>query len=88
MDLQQFINATERIKKMHEETGFAIALLLGALKGTQTKKNTGNTNSKQMPAVLMEGDTVKRYKNKTIKKRPDGRWWTRYYGKDGKQHSI
>lgn len=91
MDLQQFINATERIKKMHEEIGFAIALLLGALKGTQVKQQSSTTQqpySKQMPAVLPEGATVRRYKNKTIKKRPDGRWWTRYYDKNGKQHSV
>lgn len=31
---------------------------------------------------------MKRYKGKTIRRRPDGRWWTRYYDKQGKQHSV
>lgn len=42
---------------------------------------------KQMSAVLPQGEDVRRYKGKTIKKRPDGRYWTRYY-KDGIQHSV
>lgn len=29
-----------------------------------------------------------KFKGKTIKKRTDGRWWTRYYDKEKKQHSI
>ena len=31
---------------------------------------------------------MKKYKGKTIKKRPDGRYWARYYDKEGKQRSV
>ncbi|MBR1955003.1 MAG: site-specific integrase [Clostridia bacterium] len=45
------------------------------------------STSKQVSAVLPQGEEVRRYKNKTIKKRPDGRYWARYY-KDGKQCCV
>lgn len=44
--------------------------------------------SKQVSAVLPQEDEMLKYKGKTIKKRTDGRWWTRYYDKQGKQHSV
>ena len=43
--------------------------------------------SKQMPAVLLKEQPLK-FKGKTIQRRTDGRWWTRYYDKDKKQHSV
>ena len=46
-----------------------------------------NPAPKQMSAALPVEETVRKYKGKTIKKRPDGRYWTRYY-KDGVQHSV
>lgn len=30
----------------------------------------------------------KKYQGKTIKQRPDGQWWTRYYDNNGKQRSV
>lgn len=51
-----------------------------------------SNNKAQQPkasAVLPEQeDEMIKYKNKTIKKRADNRWWTRYYDKEGKQHSV
>lgn len=46
----------------------------------------GNS-SKQVPAVT-PGDEVRTYKGKSIKRRADGRYWTRYYDKQGKQRSV
>ena len=44
---------------------------------------------KQVSAVLpKENEEVKKYKGKTIKKRPDGRYWARFYDKEGKQRSV
>ena len=45
------------------------------------------SSSKQVSAVLPQGEEMRKYKNKTIKRRADGRYWARYY-KDGKQHSV
>lgn len=48
-----------------------------------------NSKSNQVPAVMPTGDEeVRKYKGKTIKRRADGRYWTRYYDKQGKQHSV
>lgn len=44
--------------------------------------------SEQMPAVLPKEEEMRKYKGKTIKKRADGRYWTRYYDNSGKQHSV
>lgn len=61
-----------------------ISLVLASLWGYMS--DTPST-SKQVSAVLPQGEEVRRYKNKTIKKRPDGRYWARYY-KDGKQCCV
>jgi len=44
--------------------------------------------SKQVPAVMSQEGEMRKYKGKTIKRRADGRYWTRYYDKQGKQHSV
>ena len=45
--------------------------------------------SKQVSDVLpKETEELKQYKGKTIRKRPDGRYWVRFYDKYGKQRSI
>lgn len=49
---------------------------------------TSYSVSKQMSAVLPQEDEVRKYKGKSIKKRADGRFWARYYDKQGKQHSV
>lgn len=47
------------------------------------------TVSKEVSAVLpTTEDEMLRYKGKSIKKRADGRYWARYYDKQGKQHSV
>lgn len=51
------------------------------------KRPTAPT-SEQMPAVLSKEEEMRKYKGKTIKKRADGRYWTRYYDNAGKQHSV
>ena len=51
------------------------------------KRPTAPT-SEQMPAVLPKEEEMRKYKGKTIKKRADGRYWTRYYDNAGKQHSV
>lgn len=47
-----------------------------------------SNKSKQVSAVLQEEEELLRYKNKSIKKRADGRYWARYYDKEGKQHCV
>ncbi len=37
--------------------------------------------------IFLPEETMRKYKGKTIKKRADGRYWTRFY-RDGKQHSV
>jgi len=51
------------------------------------KRPTAPT-SEQMPAVLPKEEEMRKYKGKTIKKRVDGRYWTRYYDNTGKQRSV
>lgn len=80
MDMQQFLTAME-----HIETD--VAQVIGAIKATIYKQKTSPAQSKQVSAVLMEGEEMRKYKGKTIKRRADGRYWTRYY-RDGKQYSI
>lgn len=46
------------------------------------------SESKQMSVVLPKEEEVKKYKGKTIRRRADGRWWTRFYNKEGKQISV
>ena len=46
------------------------------------------SGSKQMSVVLPKEEEVKKYKGKTIRRRADGRWWTRFYNKEGKQISV
>lgn len=87
MQIQDYIDAIEKIKEMNTQTGYSLSLLLGALKGENFKSKTSPAQSKQVSAVLMEGEEMRKYKGKTIKKRADGRYWTRYY-RDGKQYSI
>lgn len=51
--------------------------------------NSSHNVSKQVSGLLTtKEDEVRKYKGKTIKKRADGRYWTRYYDKEGKQHSV
>lgn len=80
MDMKQFLAAME-----HIETD--VAQVIGAIKATMYKQQRTSETSKQMSAVLT-GEEVRKYKGKTIKRRADGRWWTRYTGKDKKQHSV
>lgn len=80
MDMKNFLAAME-----HIETD--VAQVIGAIKATIYKQKTSPTQSKQVSAVLMEGEEMRKYKGKTIKKRADGRYWTRYY-KYGKQCSV
>ena len=88
MEITDFIKALEQIKTQHTQVHLAICQVLGALKGEQFKqyRASNNKSSRHVSAVLPE-EEVRRYKGKTIKKRPDGRYWTRYY-KDGKQCSV
>ena len=44
--------------------------------------------AKQVSAVLPKEEEMLRYKGKAVKKRADGRYWARYYDKEGKQHSV
>lgn len=45
--------------------------------------------SKDVSAVLpSQEDEMLKYKGKAVKKRADGRYWARYYDKQGKQHSV
>ncbi len=80
----------KKIKEIAVELNFMserqreISLVLASLWGYMS--DTPST-SKQVSAVLPQGEEVRRYKNKTIKKRPDGRYWARYY-QDGKQCSV
>lgn len=47
------------------------------------------SKAKTVSAVLPnKEDEVKKYKGKAVKKRADGRYWARYYDKEGKQHSV
>ena len=50
-------------------------------------KNWRPDDNCSAPIFLPEEQTVRKYKGKTIKKRADGRYWTRYY-LDGKQYSV
>lgn len=87
MDIIYYIQALEEIKTQTAQLQLAVSQVLGALKGESFKSKTSPAQSKQVSAVLMEGEEMRKYKGKTIKKRADGRYWTRYY-RDGKQHSI
>lgn len=49
---------------------------------------SSRTKANTVSAVLPKEEEVRKYKGKTIKKRADGRYWTRYYDKEGKQHSV
>ena len=70
--------------------------VIGALKATIIKQQRNEhqeeytpTSSKQMSAVLQSSECEMRtYKNKTIKRRVDGRYWCRYYDKNKRQHSV
>lgn len=89
MEITDYIRALEQIKTQNAQVHLAICQVLGALKGEQFKqyRTSNNKPSKQVSAVLPE-EEVRRYKGKTIKKRPDGRYWTRYTDKNKKQHSV
>ena len=82
MEMKDFLRAME-----HIETD--IAQVIGAIKATIYKQSRTSQDkpSKQVSAVLPE-EEVRKYKGKTIKKRPDGRYWTRYTDKNKKQHSV
>lgn len=70
--------------------------VIGALKATIIKQQRNEhqeeytpTSSKQMSAVLPSSECEMRtYKNKTIKRCADGRYWCRYYDKNKRQHSV
>lgn len=69
--------------------------VIGALKAIikqQRNQQQGDytpTTSKQMSAVLPSSECEMRtYKNKTIKRRADGRYWCRYYDNNKRQHSV
>ena len=56
------------------------------LKG-QFKLIKSDSQNKQSICLPTQEVNELKYKNKTIKKRADGRWWSRYY-KNGKQYSV
>lgn len=57
-------------------------------KREREENNNSPPCSKQMSAVLPKEEELKQYKGKTIRRRSDGRWWSRYYDADGKQRSV
>lgn len=88
LELKNFVTALENIDGL-------LLRVIEAMNATILKQqdNSSQTNfyspaSKQMSAVLGEGEQLRKYKGKTIKRRPDGRYWTRYYDQAGKQHSV
>lgn len=97
MDYDFLLEGINKIEKIQEEQTIAITMLQGYILASKAKNDDTETSSKkksqkpspskQVSAVLLQGEEVRQYKGKTIKKRADGRYWTRYY-KDGKQHSI
>lgn len=100
MDYEFLLEGINKIEKIQEEQTIAITMLQGYIfasktmnedkkssSSTQTNINNKYQKSKQVPAVLTQGEEMRQYKGKTIKKRADGRWWTRYY-KNGKQYSV
>ena len=38
MEIEEYINTLEKIKEMHTQTGYALSMFLGALKGELVKK--------------------------------------------------
>lgn len=101
MDYDFLLDGINKIEKIQEEQTIAITMLQGYILASKTmnddakakpkdKANSANykcTKTKLVPTVLLEGEEVRQYKGKTIKKRADGRYWARYY-KDGKQYSV
>ena len=58
----------------------AFTKMLALRAGMDYKPTQQNSDvSKNVPVVLpLQGEAMKKYKGKTITKRADGRWWTRY----------
>lgn len=97
MDYDFLLDGINKIEKIQEEQTIAITMLQGYILASKTinddtkssskKKSQNPSPSKQLSAVLLQGEEVRQFKGKTIKRRADERYWTRYY-KDGKQHSV
>lgn len=86
MELKHFVTALNNLDAMLQR-------IIGAMEATIAKQQDVRTDfysptSMQMSAALGEGEQMRKYKGKTIKRRSDGRYWTRYYDKAGKQHSV
>lgn len=91
MKINFLLDAINKIEQLQEQQSIAIAMLQGYILGSKNRQeeqpgsNYSPTN--YTSAVLERGDEVKKYKGKTIRRKADGRWWTRYTV-NGKVHAV
>lgn len=86
MELKHFVTALENIDAL-------LLQIIGAMKATILKRTESSesynfSSASEQVSVALPKEEIIKYKGKTIKKRADGRYWTRFYGKDGKQQSV
>lgn len=94
MKLTDFITLLEQIHgALMQVIGMMQATVYKQSKGQPpTEEELNNSLNDWRPddnssAPIFLPEEMRRYKGKTIKRRADGRYWTRYYV-DGKQHSV